>query len=259
MLTPKENNLPVNVQINQQPDCKMFVSAELAELFIASRSDYDWPEGTGAEESQGTIIALEKKVDDWLTEIDTEKAHAIIQAVSKWGGNNKKAQKEIDTASKQIRATMMIAIQQLLNVATLKDGLDSLSQIPGLRLVMATKVFRFCCPNIGAAVDRHASYFFNSLDIVMPDSTRRKATNFKREWTNGKHTKSRLSIYNDASHAINRDEYVDAYLPLVAKIAEALNGSGATYSCAATKERKTWRPADVEMAGYYWWARHGTR
>jgi hypothetical protein len=48
---------------------------------------------------------------------------------------------------------MVGAIRALFDPKTLSLGLDQLCGIPGLRLVMATKIYRFCCPEIGAAVD----------------------------------------------------------------------------------------------------------
>lgn len=199
MPPPNDFDLSSGMQINQQPDGRLCVSAQLVELLVTSRSEYDWPKGTGAEESQRRVINLETQVADWLTEADAPRAYAIVQAVSKWGGNRKK----INTDSTEARAGMWSAIYRLLNVATLKDGLDALSRLPGLRLVMATKIYRFCSPNVGTAIDRHTSYFFNSLEVVSADGARRKATSFKRE-ADGKHT-TRLAAYTDSSYAHNRD------------------------------------------------------
>jgi hypothetical protein len=144
---------------------------------------------------------------------------------------------------------MVGAIRALFDPKTLSLGLDQLCGIPGLRLVMATKIYRFCCPEIGAAVDRHASYFFNSL----------KATSFQREWSTGKRSTSRLAIYGAGNSKRNRNEYLDVYLPLLKQIADYLNRLGFTYKCATTEKSKVWRPADVEMAAYYWWACNGPR
>ncbi len=108
-------------------------------------------------------------------------------------------------------------------------------------------------------MDRHASYFFNSLDIVDPEGIRRKGTKFKREWQDGKHKTSRLAIYNPSSYAVNRDEFVDTYLPLLGQIAKSRNNMGAAFKRATRETEKSWRPADVEMAAYYWWAHHGPK
>lgn len=259
MPPPKDSELPAGVSISELPNDTLSVSDKFIELIVASRSNYDWPKDTGVAESQKTIIDLETKVANWLVRLDSTNAHAIVREVSNWGGNNKESQAAIDAATPATQALMINAIRQILIATVLRNGLDKLSELPGLRLVMATKVYRFCCPNIGAAVDRHASYFLNSLEVVRPNGTRRKAANFRREWANGRHTKSRLAIYNDTYHRTNRDEYLDVYLPLLAKIAESLNRLGVTYTCAATNQSKTWRPVDVEMATYYWWACNGTR
>jgi hypothetical protein len=259
MPPPKDSDLPAGVHISELPNGTLSVSDKFVELIVASRSNYDWPEDTGAAKSQKTIIDLETKVATRLVQLAPTDAHAIVREVSKWGGNNRDSQAKIDTATPATQALMSSAIQQIMMASMLRNGLDKLSELPGLRLIMATKVYRFCCPSIGAAADRHASYFFNSLEIVKPNGTRRKATNFRREWANGKHSKSRLAICNDTYHRTNRDEYVDVYLPLLTKIAESLNKSGVTYTCAATNQRKVWCPADVEMAAYYWWARNGPR
>jgi hypothetical protein len=241
----------------QDPDATLIVSTELADLLVSSRNSYDWPEGTGASKSQQTILDLETQAGNWMAELDPPKAHALIQKVSIWSENNAQAQAEIDVASSATKERMMAAIQAILDPNTLAVGLDRLSELPGLRLIMATKVYRFCCPTVGAAVDRHASYFFNSLDVVDAHGALHKAAAFKREWANGAHTRSRLAIYNPGYHQKNRDEYINKYLPVVTQVAESLNSMRLTYTCAVTKQSNLWRPPDVEMAAYHWWARHG--
>lgn len=258
MPPPNDSNLPRGVNMVQDPDAGLIVSTELAYLLVSARNSYDWPEGTGASKSQQTILDLETQAGTWMAELDPAKAHALIQKVSIWGGNNAQAQSQIELASPAIKERMMAAIQSILDPKTLEVGLDRLSELPaGLRLVMATKVYRFCCPTVGAAIDRHASYFFNSLDLIDANGALRKAAAFKREWANGAHKKSRLAIYNPGCHRKNRDEYINSYLPVVAQIAKSLNSVGLNFTCAASKQSKLWHPADVEMAAYYWWARHG--
>lgn len=136
-----------------------------------------------------------------------------------------------------------------------KWPLNKLCQLPGISLVIASKIFRFCAPQIGAAVDRHSSYFFNSLPIVGYGLT----TRFSREWANGGHTASRLANFNETGYARNRDQYIQSYLPILASISSALNETGRQYRCAATGQMESWNPADIEMAAYYYWARHGAR
>jgi hypothetical protein len=134
-------------------------------------------------------------------------------------------------------------------------ALVALCNLPGISLVIASKIYRFCAPQVGAAVDRHASYFFNSLPVVNEG----KASHFFREWSNGRHTSSRLAIYSRADYNRNLTEYVENYLPLSANIASEVNAFPALYSCAATGQRRSWTPADVETASYYWWACNGSR
>ena len=154
---------------------------------------------------------------------------------------------------------MLQAIEKFDNQHSLYWSLDTLSGLPGLRLVVATKVYRFCCPNWGAAVDRHASYFFNSLQITGLDGVRQPSTKFKREWSKGKHTTSRLAIYQSYSHKENLNQFIEQYLPLLHGISESLNSDGITYTCKATNMQKSWRPCDIEMAAYYWWAKNGPK
>ena len=150
---------------------------------------------------------------------------------------------------------MQAAISDLIAPGKERAGIDALCSLPGISLVIASKIFRFCSPNQGAAVDRHASYFFNSLQVV----GRGAATHFAREWANGRHTSSRLAIYAVANYTRNKAEYFEAYLPTLACIAQAMNANQAPYTCAAQNLQKNWRPADVEMAAYYWWACKGAR
>jgi hypothetical protein len=121
--------------------------------------------------------------------------------------------------------------------------------------VMASKVYRFCCPDVGAAVDRHSSYFFNSLPLQAEGGPVSTCTRFKREWANGQHKTSRLATFTDPSCEANLAECWSKYLPALATIAERLNSQRGGFLCAATKARRRWRPADVEMASYSWWSR----
>lgn len=259
MPPPNDSILPSGVHITQLQNGNYVLSDSLVNLLVTSRENYDWPSGKGSAKSQQTIIDLETRVANWVASLDARGAHQIVSGVSFWGGNNKKAQIRIDEGSPQVQTSMLVAIRKIIDASKLKEGLDELSGLPGLRLVMATKVYRFCCPSIGTAVDQHASYFLNSLEIVDSEGDRRKCTNFKREWSTRSHNTSRLAIYYPQGHARNCKEFVEVYLPLLTRAADCLNNVGATYRCAATTTQKSWRPADIEMAAYYWWAHDGAR
>jgi len=82
-------------------------------------------------------------------------------------------------------------------------------------------------------------------------------TDFRREWSTGKHTTSRLAIYQRNSYDHNLSMFLAQYLPSLLKIANALNTANVTYTCASTGAVNGWRLADVEMAAYYWWAQNG--
>jgi hypothetical protein len=231
------------------------ISPVLLDLLVDARQDYDWPQGTGAAISQGRIIALEATVSRHTAALGPASAHQIVIDVSRWAGNNALSHHQIVAANAHQQATMQAAINDLLNPATAPRGIDALCMLPGVSLVIASKIYRFCSPAVGAAVDRHASYFFNSLSVTGGEF----ATHFRREWANARHTGSRMAIYNCAALDHNKTEYRRAYLPLLDCISSALNRAATTYQCAATGAVKTWTPADVEMAAYYWWARNGAR
>jgi hypothetical protein len=57
----------------------------------------------------------------------------------------------------------------------------------------------------------------------------------------------------------NLDHYFNTYLSLLNDIASSLNELHFQYECAATNQNMNWKPADVEMAAYYWWACNGKR
>jgi hypothetical protein len=262
MPPPNDYYLAHDVWIRRLADGNLDLSKALEGLLAESRTNYDWPAGTGPSKSQRVIIDLEREVETSLKELDLERGHQIIRKVSEWGGNRSNAQRKIEGASRDEQVRMRDAIRRVLNPSTLKVGLDDLSCLPGLSLVMATKIFRFCCPSKGAAVDRHASYFLNSLNIIWPNGTSDKSTHFKRQWAEKREKRnvsSRLANYSSNGRRLNRDEFVDVYLPLLAQIAESLNRLGVTYRCAVTALNKNWRPADVEMAVYYWGSRNGSR
>lgn len=186
-------------------------------------------------------------------------AHAIVEEVSRWARNNAVSRTAIANATTDTKKQMQKAITLLGSPDGPGPGLDALSCLPGVHLVIATKIYRFCLPHIGAAVDRHVSYFFNSLDVVSSSQPTTKATHFLREWSNGRRASTRLGSYSPARYTHNRREVTDCYLPLISQIAGELNAPFAPYTCAATGLSQAWRPADVEMAAYYWWACNGSR
>jgi hypothetical protein len=234
-------------------------SAAFSELMVESRSSYDWPCGTGAAKSQKVIIDLENCIAELKQTFSEGCAHEIIVKVSEWAGNNARAHRAILAASQNEKKKMVDSLTALENDASTRNGIDMLANLPGISLVIATKVYRFFCPAVGAAVDRHASYFFNSLEVVSPESGKSKALEFRREWAAASKNTSRLATYTPSGYLWNRDEYLGRYLPLLAKISKALNELGISYLCAATGKQMAWRPTDIEMAAYFWWARNGAR
>lgn len=227
----------------------------LVKLLVTARNGYDWPAGTGAYKSQQNIQNLEASVVGRLAVLSVHAAHAIVTDVSQWAGNNAKSHADIVGATSTQQGEMQHAISNLCIPGRESGAIDALCNLPGIGLVIASKIFRFCAPQAGAAVDRHASYFFNSLPII----NQGMACYFVREWSTSRHTNSRLAIYSDHNYNRNRTEYVESYLPLLAKIANELNIMPAPYKCAVTNLYRSWTPADVEMAAYYWWARNGSR
>jgi hypothetical protein len=219
-----------------------------------ARQSYDWPRGTGSQASQQRIITLETNVSAWMVHLSSADAHNIVVSVSSWAVNNKNAHNNIVGATVNQQNQMRNAVNLLRNPTTALQGLDELSNLPGLSLVIASKIYRFCAPTAGAAVDRHSSYFFNSLPIDNGFTTA-----FRREWSNGNHRTSRLATYQNNVYIHNHAEYFDAYLPTLVSIADALNVGGHKFHCQAQNINRCWTPADVEMAAYYWWACNGAR
>jgi hypothetical protein len=255
MAPPNSFKLPANIYIEQLQAGEIRLSRTLINLLVQHRSKYEWPSGIGKKDSQRKILELENFVSDSMEDLDLDKAHSIVKDISKWGGNNKKSQLKIESASPLIQQSMVIAIENFNSPVAIKDSLNRLSDLPGIRLVIATKIFRFCNQILGASLDRHSSYFFNSLSICKGNGTEKKTTVFKREWTTKKHSTSRLAIYSSNYHRANLNEYMDNYIPLLKSIADNLNSRGIQYSCAATGENKNWRPTDVEMAAYFYCAK----
>lgn len=230
------------------------ISDKLADLLTEEREHYRW-KATTAAVSQRNITELEAEVARRIEHLDADHAGWIVREVSRWGGNNQKALHTLASASSEQNCAFARLIKQLLTTASASDALGTLTKQPGIRLVMASKVYRFCRPDVGAAVDRHSSYFFNSLPLQVEGGAVSTCTRFKREWANGQHRASRLAIYSDSNCEVNLREYCRAYLPALATIAELLNSRSGGFLCAATKARRRWRPADVEMAAYSWWSR----
>lgn len=246
-----------DVYVAKLPGGAVSLSGKLAALLVEARNMYAWPIGETAAVSQQRIIDLETETRHRVKDLDVEKAHWIVSQVSMWAGNNARAQCRIDTALSPQKAEFQASVQKLSTSGSVKEALQALSEQPGLGLVIATKVFRFCSPEAGAALDRHCSYFFNSLPVRGAAGGIATGTRFKREWANGRRHTTRLAIYYHSGYQYNLDEYVATYLPLLAAIAEWLDRQGIRYVCAASSKKKHWRPADIEMAAYYWWSRHG--
>lgn len=259
MPEPNDSSLPQGVALHRLTDDAINLSNELVALLVGARNEYEWPSGKGRVESQKTIIELEEDVSALINEANIESAHIVFQRVSEWAGNNAKAHIAIVEASADTKMKMQNCLRLLSNPASQNLGMDRLAEIPGVNLVIASKIFRFCCPQTAAAVDRHASYFFNSLDFFSHEMLPGKATHFRREWSDGKHATSRLATFTPGYFKVNRNEYFDVYLPLLHNIAAKLNSLQEFYECAVTGQLKNWRPTDVEMAAYYWWARNGAR
>ena len=257
MARPQDDPLPANMSLRMDPEGHLIVPLTLAELLGAARSAYEWPAGTGPEDSQQVVLDNEAAVRSTLLALTPSGAcKKIVSSVCDWGGNNQNALCAIKKASVRDQRRMQSAIQGLVEGKGVALCLERLSALPGLRLVMATKVYRFCRPNAAACLDRHVSYFFNSLGITGMDGVRRPSTMFRREWSTGRHTTSRLAIYNESGHKHNLNVFLRSYLPLLQRISAALNERGVAYTCAATGSARPWRPCDVEMAAYYWWAQN---
>lgn len=256
-MKPNDDSLPNGVEVTILANGSLLLSKELTQLLVHSRSNYDFPAGTGAAKSQEGIISLERYVADLKQSLNESRAHEIVVRVSKWARNNAKAHHAIEAASNNEKAKMLDSLVAFESVASPRNAIDGLRNLPGISLVIATKIYRFCCPAVGAAVDRHASYFFNSLDITQPSQG--KALAFRREWTTAKRKASRLANFTQPGYSQNRDQYICQYLPFLTSIANSLNELRVPYICAATGTQKVWRPADVEMAAYYWWACNGAR
>lgn len=259
MTAPKNTPEIFQFNLKELPSGKIEIPEKMSELFVEARSNYEWPDGIGASKSQEIIIELEKFTANSFEALSPDKAKKIIEKVSEWGGNNKKAQDAISCVGIQIQTLMSDIIEKIKDARLLYDCLERLSSLPGLRLVMATKIYRFCCPDFGAALDRHTSYFFNSLKIINKEGAERFCTEFKREWSTGTHRTSRLAIYQTNYHKFNLGIFIEQYLPILDKLSMSLNENDTKYSCKATKSYRYWRPCDVEMAAYYWWSKNGPK
>jgi hypothetical protein len=259
MSEPNDSVLPIGVGL-VSVDGRLQLTPDFVKLLVSARECYDWPSGTGARESQQVIVQLEHEIAEYMCCLDTIGAHKVVCLVSEWAGNNAKAHTAIVNANDLDKAVMLSSLRLLGDRSKLDAGLDCLAGLPGISLVIASKIHRFCYPASGASVDRHASYFFNSIPIIPDQGTNgMKGTSFKREWSTGRHTTSRLATFTDSGYMRNRKEYVEMYLPLLANIAACLNAIGMGYTCAVAGAPQFWRPTDVEMAAYCWWASNGAR
>lgn len=249
-------SLPEEVSVTRGLGGLFALSQHLVDLLTKARNNYDWPSGTGAAQSQQVIIDLILSVNAlMIPTLTPNNAHEIVIAVSQWAGNNTNSHNVIRQATTAHKVEMQVAITNLITPGSECIGIGQLCALPGISLIIASKIFRFCSPHCGAAVDRHASYFFNSLQIVGQGSV----TDFVREWSNAQHNTSRLAIYSRGRYTHNKAQYFSHYLPALSSIAFAMNAIPCQFTCASRSIECNWTPADVEMAAYYWWAQNGAR
>ncbi len=246
---------PGNTQILVSPQGEFIPSTSLVDLFVQGREAYQWRDSPSS--SQQSVLDVEQEVSNLIKNLTPERARAIVSVVSHWEANNANSQRTMDDADPDICVKMQDGIKSLLRARSTAGSLDRLCQLPGLSLMMASRIYRFCCPGDGASLDRHSSYFFNSVPIRSCSARSGFATEFRREWSTEKRTTSRLAIDRPNLYRKNLTEYVQVYLPLLTRLAQFLNEHKVTYSCAATGQQKQWRAADVEMAGYQWWSENG--
>lgn len=252
------NSFPTGVSLARDPRNQLRVSKNLATLLVESREGYRWPLHNTPETSQRVVLDLEVKVGELLRDLSLSTAHEAVSRVSRWAGNHGRAQVAVDEAPTDVQQIMAKALGQLL-VGQADDALPALCALSGIDLVIATKIYRFCAPQLAAALDRHSSYFLNSLNIQAANGPVTPAAHFRRQWANGNHVQSRLATITRVTRAHNLHEYLVVYLPLLAEVASVLNRQGQHFRCAATGETKTWRPADIDMAAFYWWSQNGAQ
>lgn len=142
---------------------RLSLSNELSKLLIQAREQYAWPKSITAKESQQKIIDLEKQVRIWIGNLSSENTCLIMEKVAEWGGNNAKGMSTVRGMSPEQGRQSAEWLGQLLDPGSARLALLHLTSLPGIDLVMASKIYRFCAPETGAAIDRHCSYFFNSL------------------------------------------------------------------------------------------------
>lgn len=235
------------------PDGALAVSPALAELLVSARNHCTW-RGTPGE-SQKHLHTL---LADTARALATPKPVALQQLlarISKWDGGGKEA--AIAAWRDDERAGAVAALVDLHAGVAVQQRLLELQALPGIGLVLATKVYRFVAPQTAAAAERHSTYFTNSLAVRNADGATEFASHFRREWASGARAASRWAAYGDKDVEVR--EYLERYLPLLKEIADAQNTEGLQYTCAARGVTYAWTPADVEMAMYSWWARHGLR
>ena len=246
---------PGNTQILVSPQGEFIPSTSLVDVFVQGREAYQWRDSPSS--SQQRVIDVEQEVSNLVTDLTPERARKIVSVVLRWEGINGNSQGIIDDAGPDICVEMKSCIRSL--ACATAGSLNRLSQLPGLTLVKASRIYRFCCPDNGASLDGHSSYFFNSVPIRSCSARSGFATEFRREWATEKRTTSRLAIDRPNLYRKNLTEYVQVYLPLLTRLAQFLNEHKVTYSCAATGQQKPWRPIDVQMAGHQWWSENGRR
>lgn len=232
--------LPPGVLLTREhAGCRL--SESLTALLVSAREAYEWPPGAGAELSQTRLVALEMDICRKMEARDPALAHEVVVMASQWAGNDAQAHARIVQATPEERAVMEKALMQVMNLAAAPAAVEALAALPGVGLVLATKLNRLSMPYMTAAVDEHSAAFFNALPVE------------------GQGFATRFTLAGDAAVDLTHDtrEYWDNYLPLLGCLTQALNAARQRFTSAATGASRSWVPADVEMAAQYWWACNG--
>lgn len=157
-------------------------SPMLATLLMEARRGYRWPLTATSAASQQAVLDLEQEGAVWRNDPAAGIAHQFAVAVSVWGGNWIGAHNAIVGYDEEQQGTLRRALVMAVD-GQMGEAMVNLAELPGLSVVMASKLLRFTLPDTCAAVDRHASYMTNSLPDMSDGAVAGSCTAFHRQWS----------------------------------------------------------------------------
>ncbi len=232
--------------------------------FKQYRESYTWPDGRTRQDSEKCIDSL---LGDTRSAMDNGDAASLQQSlmnIHSWKNNNMRG--ITSKYWRELEAQGYDYVQNLLGMSTfnntnrLEDVVNHL-KIRQCNLPTCTAIASFMYGRVHVpVVDKFVAQFFarkfNRYDLdANTTSVLQWIRNIPFRIEEGGSGRLRLAVFNNSGYQTNLRLYIQELIPECARIADALNLAGYTYTAIDGSERQ-YAPVDVEMAIFSWSSRN---